>query len=92
MKKVVIIFISILLCVSIALTVFSIIKLDDEKKEIKKINNNISKITKKIENTEIDSEKYKKEIEELNIELSEKIEEEEIWKETKEKLNQALSQ
>ena len=91
MKKIIMICISVLLCCSIGLSAFSMIKLENEKREIKELKKKISSTNTNIENTISDNEKYKDKIEELKVELSEKVEEEEIWKETITNLNQALS-
>ena len=81
----------VVLCAVIAITVISTMKLQKEKTQIKKINNQIIEAKKDKENIFTDNENYKNEIEALKIELKDKLEEEEIWNETIEKLNQALS-
>ena len=91
MKKILVVCCCILLSCSIGLTIYLKFKVDDKTLLIKKMNSEKESLTKEIEEFKNNIENGKKELEELKVQLGSKIEEEEVWKQTKEKINQALS-
>lgn len=71
--------------------IFSFIKLNIIKNDNIKLQNEINKITADSSTLKEDNQTKEKEINDLKIELKDKLEEIEIWEKAKEKLNKALS-
>lgn len=59
--------------------------------ELKDLQDNITKITEKIDNSKEEKKEKENEYEKLKEEVMEKVEELDVWKELEQKLNTALS-
>ena len=90
-KKVFKIFLIILLCIAISLAVLSTIMLSNRKNKIKEMKDEIVAVSNKKEALVKQNEEFNSEYESLKEEKKLKVEDEETWNETIEKLNQALS-
>ena len=87
MRKMLLGFLLILLLVYL----FTLLYIDDLKEENVKLSEEISVVRDILEKTVIDNQNYEEEISRIKEDKKDKLEELEIWKEIKEKINQAIS-
>ena len=87
MRKMLLGFLLILLLVYL----FTLLYIDDLKEENVKLSEEISVVRDNLEKTVIDNQNYEEEISRIKEDKKDKLEELEIWKEIKEKINQAIS-